>query len=61
MKFHIWIACRDDCENYETAREVIVLDDAVDAIKKAEMLRDLTHESWIVINENDTTNMEMNK
>jgi len=50
MKFQVWIACSHDCIDFEPPRTAFdQITDAVEAIKKANQVRDNEHQSWIEI------------
>lgn len=49
MQFEVWIACKVDCENFEAARAILLLEDPLSAIAQANIYRDQTHETWITV------------
>lgn len=47
MKFQVWIVCRDNCEDLEPARKLLLVEDPLSAIVHASTYRDQLHETWI--------------
>lgn len=49
MKFQVWIACRDECEDLEAPRKLLLVEDPLSAIIHADSYRDRLHETWIEV------------
>jgi hypothetical protein len=49
MQFQVWIACKTECQDFEAAHKLLLLDDALSAIAHANGCRDETHETWIEV------------
>jgi hypothetical protein len=49
IEFQVWIACKNDCADYEPAHKLLLLQDSLSAIIHANSNRDETHETWIEV------------
>lgn len=46
--YEIWVRCGKWCEDLELDRVMDETDDAIEAIRSSQILRDNNHETWIV-------------
>lgn len=47
--YEIWVRCvGEECEDFESDRIMDETDDAIEAIRSSQILRDNNHETWIV-------------